>query len=140
MNYSQDMIQEFQLSSAVFDLSTPINTGGAINIVSKSGSNEFHGSGYFFFRDHNTAAYPNLLRPIPGSGQPESPFFARRNPGVWLGGPIKKDKLFFFGNFEYFNQVQAINITTNGPPYRPCRELMATRTSANRPVSAWTIT
>jgi hypothetical protein len=115
MNFSQDMVQEFQISSVAFDLSTPVSIGGAINIVSRSGSNEFHGSGYYFFRDHNTAAYPSLARPLPGvpnySAQ-ANPFFARRNPGVWIGGPIKKDKLFFFANFEYFNQVQAVNVAT----------------------------
>jgi hypothetical protein len=110
MNFSQDVIQEFQLSAANFDLSTPVAAGGAINIVTRSGSNDFHGSGYFFYRDHNTAAYPNLARAVPGSGQPTSPFFARRNPGVAVGGPIKKDKLFFFANFEYFNQAAAVGV------------------------------
>lgn len=113
MNFSQDMVQEFQLSSASFDLSTSISTGGAINVVSRSGGNDFHGSGYFFFRDHNIAAYPNLVR----SGQDPDPFFARRNPGLWLGGPIKKNKLFFFGNFEYFNQVEAVSISTTAASF-----------------------
>ena len=115
MNFSQDMVQEFQISSVAFDLSTPVSIGGAINIVSRSGSNELHGAGYFFFRDHNTAAYPNLVR----TPADPNPFFARRNPGVWVGGPIKKDKIFFFGNFEYFNQVQAVNIATTGPSLQP---------------------
>ena len=118
MNFSQDMVQEFQLSSVVFDLSTPISIGGAINIVSRSGSNAFHGSGYFFYRDHNIAAYPNLSRPTQAN-QPQSPFFARRNPGVWLSGPIKKDKLFFFGNFEYFNQVNSIGIFSTAASSAP---------------------
>ncbi len=111
MNFSQDVIQEFQLSAVAFDLSTPVAIGGAINIVSRSGSNEFHGSGYFFFRDHNTAAYPNLVR----TPSDPNPFFVRRNPGVTASGPIKKNRLFFFTNFEYLNQVQAINIATTGP-------------------------
>jgi hypothetical protein len=109
MNFSQDMVQEFQLSSNNFDLSTPVSAGGAINIVSRSGSNDFHGSAYFFYRDHNIAAYPNLARPSQAN-QPQSPFFARRNPGIWVGGPIKKDKLFFFANFENFNQAAAIGV------------------------------
>ena len=69
MNFSQDMIQEFQLSEVNFDLATPIAAGGAINVVTRSGSNDWHGSGYFFYRDHNMAAYPNLQR-IPSD--PES--------------------------------------------------------------------
>jgi hypothetical protein len=127
MNISQDVVQEFQLSSVNFDLATPISIGGAVNVVTRSGSNEFHGSGYFFYRDHNMAAYPGLTRPTnPGSfnsacGTPaaptpnaplcqsaSNPFFARRNPGFTIGGPLIKDKLFFFFNIEHTNQVQAI--------------------------------
>src|SRR5258708_7184310 len=105
MNSSQETVQEFQLSSVNFDLATPIAAGGAINVVTRSCSNEFHGSGYFFFRDHNMAAYPNLKRdPLN-----PNPFFARRNPGFWFGGPLKKDRLFFFFNYEYLNQVQAVS-------------------------------
>ena len=103
MNLSQDVIQEFQLSSVNFDLATGISSGGAINIVTRSGSNEFHGSGYFYYRDHNIAAYPGLQR----QANYPNPFFARRNPGFTIGGPILKDKLFFFFNIEHTNQVQA---------------------------------
>ncbi len=113
MNFSQETVQEFQLSEVNFDLATPIAAGGAINVVTRSGSNAWHGSGYFFFRDHNMAAYPNLKR-IPGI---TDPFFVRRNPGVSLGGPLKKDRLFFFFNYEYLNQVQAIAIQTTDPAF-----------------------
>jgi hypothetical protein len=103
MNLSQDVVQEFQLSSVNFDLSTGISSGGAINIVTRSGGNQFHGDAYFYFRDHNLAAYPGLQRQT----LDPSPFFARRNPGATLGGPVLKDKLFFFFNIEHTNQVQA---------------------------------
>ncbi|MBZ5610420.1 MAG: carboxypeptidase regulatory-like domain-containing protein [Acidobacteriia bacterium] len=115
MNFSQETVQEFQLSEVNFDIATPIAAGGAINVVTRSGSNDWHGSGYFFFRDHNMAAYPNLKR-LPGLADP---FFARRNPGFSIGGPIKKDKLFFFFNYEYMNQVQALSIQTTGPAFFP---------------------
>jgi hypothetical protein len=111
MNFSQEVVQEFQISSANFDLSTGITSVGAVNIVSRSGSNDFHGSGYYFFRDHNMSAYPGLARnPI----SPD-PFFARRNPGFWIGGPIKRDKLFFFFNYEYLNQTQVFSFQPNQP-------------------------
>jgi hypothetical protein len=111
MNFSQENVQEFQLSEVNFDLATPIAAGGAINVVTRSGTNDWHGSGYFFFRDHNMAAYPNLKR-LPGL---DNPFFARRNPGVSFGGPIKKNQTFFFFNYEYLNQVQATSIQTTSP-------------------------
>ena len=79
MNFSQEVIQEFQLSSANFDLSTGITSVGAVNIVTRSGGNDQRRSGYFFYRDHDMAAYPGLQRDplnrirtspvaIPGSG------------------------------------------------------------------------
>ncbi len=115
MNFSQETVQEFQLSSVNFDLSTGISAGGAINVVTRSGTNNWHGSAYYYFRDHNMAAYPGLARnPV----NPD-PFFARRNPGVTLGGPIKKDKLFFFFNYEYMNQVQALTIQSTDPAFFP---------------------
>ena len=115
MNFSQETVQEFQISTVNFDLATPIAAGGAVNVVTRSGSNDFHGSGYFFFRDHNMAAYPNLRR----DPKNPDPFFVRRNPGVWIGGPIKKDKLFFFANYEYLNQVQSVSISTTSPSLAP---------------------
>src|SRR5262245_40788262 len=99
-NFSQEMVQEFQLSSTNFDLSTGITAFGAINIVSRSGRNDFHGAGYFYFRDHNMAAYPSLGR----TSVTNDPFFARRQGGFIFSGPVKKDKLHFFFNLEYTNQ------------------------------------
>lgn len=111
MNFSQDSVQEFQLSEVNFDLATPIAAGGAINVVTRSGSNDFHGSTYFFYRDHNMAAYPNLAR----DPTDPSPFFSRKDPGGTIGGPIVKNKLFFFFNYEYQTQVQALAIQTTSP-------------------------
>src|SRR5579871_5048943 len=104
LNLPQDVVQEFQLSSVNFDISTDISSGGAINIVTRSGGNQYHGSAYFYYRDHNMSAYPGLQRQL----LDPNPFFARRNPGATLGGPILKDRLFFFFNIEHTNQVQAI--------------------------------
>src|SRR5207247_8258450 len=77
INFSQEVVQEFQVSSANFDLSTGITSVGAINMVTRSGANALHGSGYFFFRDQNKSAYPGLTR---DSAVPD-PFIPRRNPG-----------------------------------------------------------
>lgn len=127
INFSQEIVQEFQLSSTNFDLSTGITSVGSINIVSRSGGNKFHGSGYYFFRDHNMAAYPGLRRiceenpanAICASAASrkgvEDPFFARRNPGFSVGGPIIKDRLFFFTNYEYMNQTQVFTVQPDLP-------------------------
>jgi hypothetical protein len=104
INFSQEVVQEFQLASVNFDAATGIAASGSINIVTRSGSNDFHGSAYFYFRDHNMAAYPGLKR----SAFNPNPFFARRNPGFWLAGPIRKDKLFFFTSYEHLNQTSVV--------------------------------
>ena len=72
-NFSQEVVQEFQLSSTNFDLSTGIGAGGAINVVTRSGGNDFHGSAFFFYRDHNMSAFPTLSHE---PGEPTSPYFA----------------------------------------------------------------
>ena len=69
-------------------------------MVSRSGGNDYHGSAFYFFRDHNLAAYPALRR----EPAKADPFFARRQMGFSRGGPLKKDRLFFFTNFERTNQ------------------------------------
>ncbi|MBO0858412.1 MAG: TonB-dependent receptor [Chloracidobacterium sp.] len=127
MNFSQEVVQEFQLSSANYDLSTGITSVGSVNVVSRSGGNQFHGSGYYFFRDHNMAAYPGLKRICDENPAQsvcantatrkgvENPFFARRNPGVSVGGPIIKDRLFFFTNYEYMNQTQIFTVQPDLP-------------------------
>jgi hypothetical protein len=126
-NFSQETVQEFQISTFNFDLSVGNTSSGAVNIVSRTGGNQFHGSGFYFFRDHNIAAFPAFKRPNdpsafnPGFNNPAlrdsliDPFFARRNTGVNVGGPIKKDRLFFFSNFEYTNQVGAQTISFTNP-------------------------
>jgi len=115
INFSQELVQEFQISAVNFDLSTGITSVGAINIVSRSGSNDFHGSAFFYYRDHNMAAYPALKR----STLNPDPYFARRTPGFYIGGPIKKDQVFFFFNFERQSQVQAVTVQPDLPSFAP---------------------
>jgi len=111
-NFSQEVVQEFQLSSTNYDLSTGIGAGGAINVVTRSGGNDFHGSLFFFYRDHNMSAFPTLGH---DPGEPSSPYFARKQYGYWLGGPIKKDKLFFFSALEHIDQTALISAFPSDP-------------------------
>jgi hypothetical protein len=109
MNFSQEVVEEFQLSSANFDLSTGITSVGSVNIVTRSGSNDLRGSGYWFFRNNDMAAYPALRRD-PLNPDPD---FSRSNPGVWLGGPIRRDRLFHFTNYEYTSQEGVVSFQPN---------------------------
>jgi len=105
-NFSQEVVEEFQISAVNFDLSTGIAAGGSVNIVSRSGGNQFHGSGYYYFRDNNLSAYPALRR----NAFAPDPFFARRQSGFWVSGPIKQNKLFFFFNLENNNQDSVVTV------------------------------
>jgi len=99
-NFSQEVVQEFQISTVNFDLSTGIAGFGAINVVTRSGTNEFRGAGYSYYRDNNMAAYPSLAR----NSLTDSPDFSRGQVGFVLGGPIRKDKFHFFASYEYTDQ------------------------------------
>ncbi|HEY9432111.1 MAG TPA: carboxypeptidase-like regulatory domain-containing protein [Blastocatellia bacterium] len=114
-NFSQETVQEFQISTFNFDPSTSVTGVGSVNVVSRSGTNDFHGSAFFYFRDHNISAYPSLKRDPRRFIEPsrEDPFFARRQGGGSIGGPIKKDKMFFFFNFENNNQRGVVPVANN---------------------------
>jgi Carboxypeptidase regulatory-like domain len=109
-NFSIESVQEFQISSFNFDLSTGVTSVGAVNIVTRTGTNDFHGSAFAFFRDRNIAAYPVLNRT---AGNPD-PFFRRLQSGFSVGGPIKKDKVLFFFNLEDLNQDGVFSTVNTG--------------------------
>jgi hypothetical protein len=92
-----DAVQEFSVISNNFAAQYGRATGGIVNVLSKSGTNELHGSAYEFFRNDSlsTNTFDNKAR-----GIEKSPF-DRNQYGGSLGGPIKRDRAFFFGNVEY---------------------------------------
>jgi hypothetical protein len=110
MGFSQETVQEFQISTVNFDLSTGLTFSGAINVVTRSGGNDLHGAAFYFFRDHNLAAYPALNR---DPANPD-PFFQRRQFGFALGGPIRRDRVFFFANWERNEQRGVVSTTLLG--------------------------
>jgi hypothetical protein len=113
MGFSQDVVQEFQISTVNFDLSTGLTFTGAINVATRSGSNDLHGSAFYFFRDHTLSAYPALKR---DPANPD-PFFQRRQFGLAAGGPIRRDRLFLFANWERSEQRGVVTTTLFGPDF-----------------------
>jgi hypothetical protein len=111
-NYSVDTIQEFQISSFNFDLKTGVTSVGAVNIVSRTGGNDYHGSGFGYYRDNHMSAYPTLKRV---TNDPD-PFFRRLQAGFALSGPIIKNKLAWFTNLERLNQTTAVSTLHTGAP------------------------
>ncbi|HKY29993.1 MAG TPA: TonB-dependent receptor, partial [Pyrinomonadaceae bacterium] len=100
-NISNETIQEFQVSRSTLDASTDLTSSGAINIVTRSGSNEFHGAGFGFFRDERYSADLRLNKTSPTTAKPP---FDRQILGGRAGGYVVKNKLFWHAEFENNNQ------------------------------------
>jgi hypothetical protein len=98
-------ISEFQVAQSSLDLSNSLTSSGAVNVVTKSGTNAFHGEGFGAFRDSSEAAV------FPGVGTA----FQRSQYGGDLGGAIIKDKLFFFIDGEKTLQHQSAGVVIGGP-------------------------
>ena len=101
---SQEAVQEFQLVLSNYNAEYGRATGGVINIVTKSGGNEFHGDAFVFGRNKSFQArnpFSGQIDPATGELVPVKQPYTRIQTGLTLGGPIKKDKTFFFGSYEY---------------------------------------
>jgi outer membrane receptor protein involved in Fe transport len=96
---SPDTIQEFRVLTNTFDAEYGRNSGSVINVVTKSGTNQWHGSAYEFFR--NKVLNANEYCFTGAEGLPcEKPQFNQNQFGGTFGGPIKKDRTFFFASYE----------------------------------------
>jgi hypothetical protein len=99
MQLPAEAVQEFQVSTQRFSAVNGRSSGAAINVITKSGSNDYHGSFFGFFRDQ---AF-NADEKVPngdGTSSPANPPYSRQWFGGSIGGPIKKDKLFVFFAME----------------------------------------
>jgi hypothetical protein len=107
-----DSIAEFRIQTANFDAQYGNYSGGLVNVVTKSGTNQFHGDAFEFFRNNaldarNFYSY-NQTNPATGAEIPGSAIapLHRNQFGGTLGGPIRHDKIFFFGDYQGTRQVE----------------------------------
>jgi carboxypeptidase family protein len=103
-NFSPDDIQEFAMRTAQTDADTGRTTAGSVVITTKRGTNEWHGGGAFYERAAALNARFPIENPAPNPKQP----FSRQNYVGTIGGPIKKDKIWFFSSFEYVHENASI--------------------------------
>jgi hypothetical protein len=108
--FSEDVVQEFQVSSTGYEAEFGQAGGGIVNTVTKSGGNEFHGDGYYYILDSALNANDSINN-ANGIAKPNN---RRQQFGGTIGGPIVHDKLFFLGNYE--GQVRNEPITVNNAP------------------------
>src|SRR6202041_4149333 len=104
----EDAVEEVRVETQNTPASYQSGAAGVISMVSKSGTNAFHGDAFGVFRPNVLSAneYFNKQTQI-ASGVPNTPpNFHRYQEGGAIGGPIKKDKLFFFGDYEDTQQVE----------------------------------
>jgi hypothetical protein len=99
---SPDSIEEFRVISNSFDAEYGRNSGAVVNVVTKSGTNELHGSVYEFFRNDVLNAHGFTFQPT------VKPPFKQNQFGGTLGGPLRKDKTFLFGSYEGRRVVRGI--------------------------------
>src|ERR1041385_6243839 len=107
MQLPAEAVQEFQVSTQRFSAVNGRSAGAAINVITKSGSNNFHGSGFGFFRAQALNADEKLANGD-GTTSTSNPPYSRQWFGGSIGGPIKKDK--FFGFFAYERQREHTSI------------------------------
>lgn len=98
--FSQDAIREFRVMQNRFDTEIGGSAGGALSIVTKSGTNDLHGNAFGFYRDKALRARKDN--------------YSRNQFGGTLGGPIAKDRLFFFGSLEHISEDNVVAFTPSG--------------------------
>lgn len=107
---SQEAVQEFQLILSNYNAEYGRATGGVINIVTKGGGNEFHGDAFGFFRNKAFQArnsFSGQINPTTGNLDPVKQAYTRTQSGLTFGGPLKKDKTFYFFSYEYTQREES---------------------------------
>jgi hypothetical protein len=126
LQISPDAVAEYRVNSALYDAEYGTQAGGQINVVTKSGTNDYHGTVFGYFRNsvfdarnfNDGTTDPNTGAFVPTPVLP----FRMGQYGLTFGGPIKKDKTFFFLSYEGLRQLQ--QDTTNGTIFVPSASLV----------------
>src|SRR4051812_15999576 len=104
---SINTVSEFKVDNSTFSAEYGRNSGAIVNVATRSGANQFRGEAFDFYRDQKFDSR-NYFNPEPA---PQS-VFNRKQFGVNLGGPIMKNKTFFFGSYEGLRHTQAVDLNS----------------------------
>jgi outer membrane receptor protein involved in Fe transport len=111
-----DAVEEFKIQTSMFDAGYGRKPGASVNVVTKSGTNQFHGTAFEFFRntDLNANDYFRKLNVAP---VPNGRAVLNQNQfGGVFGGPVKKDKLFFFASYQETRQINGLSAAGASDP------------------------
>ena len=111
-----DTLAEFKIDNSAFPAQYGRNSGAIVNMATRSGTNDFHGEAFEFFRNNALDArnFFNAAESSTGAPLPQAPF-KRNDFGGDVGGPILKNKLFFFVAYEGLRQHQSLTVATTVP-------------------------
>ncbi len=121
LNISQDAVQEFQIATNRFSAELGRSSSSVVNVVTKAGTNDMHGSFSFFERDRRLQGLPATFN---RTGNQKPPFDRQQYSGT-LGGPLVKDRAWWFGSFEYRNQDGAVLVGQRDVAARTIRQTFA---------------
>ena len=105
LQISQDAIEEYRVNSSLYDAEYGTQAGGQIDIETKSGTNNYHGTGFGYIR--NSVFDARNFNDFDLNGNPAVPPFRMGQYGMTFGGPIVKNKTFFFLSYEGLRQLQS---------------------------------
>lgn len=137
---SQEAVQEYQVATNSYAPEFGRATGGIVNVVTKSGTNDFRGNIFGFLR-HKSIQARNAFAPLIDNDPNKKPPFTRVQYGGTFGGPIKKDRTFFFASFEqrrrqesgFFTSDVGAGLTSSitiGAPFLPFTNVYSNLTAA----------
>src|SRR5713226_8291296 len=113
LQISQDAIAEYRVNSALYDAEYGTQAGGQVDVVTKSGTNDFHGSLFGYLR--NSIFDARNFNDFDINGNPAIPPFRFGQYGMSLGGPVVKNKVFFFISYEGLRQYKSTTTTFTVP-------------------------
>ena len=113
LNVPEDAVQEFQVATNRFSAESGRSGSAVVNVVTKAGTNTLHGSASIYERDKSLQAVPATFNPSSAGG--ETPPFSRQQYAGTLGGPLVRDKAWWFGAFEYRDELGGVLVGTRDP-------------------------
>jgi hypothetical protein len=105
LQISEDAVEEYRVNTALYDAEYGTQAGAQVNVITKSGSNDYHGTVFGYFR--NSIFDARNFTDFDLNGNPAIPPFRLGQYGLTAGGPIVKDKTFFFLSYEGLRQLQS---------------------------------